>query len=333
MARLPGKIDFTQFYDLLTGPERARFDAACERKWVTGGEVILQEREASDCVLVIDDGTVEVIIDSPGVRDPAPLAYLGKGDILGEMGVLNRQPRSATVRAVGDVHYRRIEAAVFLDLVETLPGLGLFLSYLLAERLAHTTSNTVYNSFCVDLSGKLPSFDLLAVLQTIDASRVPGRLKLFGAGKEELGTLFIRDGMVTHAQFRHLMGLQAFKQLLLEPAMEGAFNFIKGEEAPWDLAAESRVDQSLGALLLESAVERDEVEQLPEDFRRMEGLIARTSDQVDPSVVHDSGLQVLQLIEREPLPLHAVWSRLNLSTLDLARVCGRLADLGLLVRL
>ena len=328
MARLRGKSDFQSFYQHLSTAERETIDAAGEKKWAQAGTMLMQQEDPSDAVLIMEDGVVEIFIDSPGVKRNAPLAYLGRGDILGELGVFNECKRSASVRAVNDVYYRSVPKEAFLDLMEGLPGFGLYMSYLLAERLALTTSNLVYNSFCVDLSGKLPNFDLLAVLHTIETSRCSGELKLIGTAKEDLGLIFVMDSKIRLASFLHLRGLEALKQILLEPVLEGAFSFRRQDDLPEKSDPHSRVDVSLTAVLLEAAIERDEMESLPEGFRLLSGSVAANLP-AEGQVLDGIGLQIHQLAERGET-LHSIWSRCNLSSLTLARQCQEMCEKGLL---
>jgi CRP/FNR family cyclic AMP-dependent transcriptional regulator len=60
--------------------------------------VILREGEVSDSIFLIGSGSVLVTLQ--GTRGPLrPLAILQAGEIFGEMAVLERKPRSATVVA------------------------------------------------------------------------------------------------------------------------------------------------------------------------------------------------------------------------------------------
>lgn len=63
------------------------------------GAVIVREGESGDCMYVVQGGEVEVV--QAGDDGEQRLALLTAGDFFGEMAVFERQPRSATVRAVG----------------------------------------------------------------------------------------------------------------------------------------------------------------------------------------------------------------------------------------
>jgi EAL domain-containing protein (putative c-di-GMP-specific phosphodiesterase class I) len=72
------------------------------------GELIFREGDDPDCAYVIDSGQVEVWIDLKGER--LALARLGAGEILGEMAVIDRAPRSASAMALTEVCATEIRA-------------------------------------------------------------------------------------------------------------------------------------------------------------------------------------------------------------------------------
>ena len=70
-------------------------------KHFAAGEVIMRQGDVSDALHVITRGRVRVERDQPG-ETPLVLAELGPGDVIGEMGLLDGGPRSATVTASED---------------------------------------------------------------------------------------------------------------------------------------------------------------------------------------------------------------------------------------
>ncbi|HEY0833812.1 MAG TPA: cyclic nucleotide-binding domain-containing protein [Azospirillum sp.] len=74
------------------------------------GDVLFREGDPSDFACRILEGRVEVVKESLG--EPFVLGELGAGDYVGEMGVIEDKPRSASVRALCEV------------LVEVIPGDG-----------------------------------------------------------------------------------------------------------------------------------------------------------------------------------------------------------------
>jgi len=66
------------------------------------GTILFRQGEHGDCAYVLKSGRVAVLDER---TEPASiLAVLGPGEIIGEMSLLDGQPRSATVRAVDDCH-------------------------------------------------------------------------------------------------------------------------------------------------------------------------------------------------------------------------------------
>lgn len=76
------------------------------------GEVIIRQGESGDSMYEIQDGQVEVIQEKEGKE--VRLAVLDKGDFFGEMAIFDREVRSATVRAMGEVRALTIDKRTFL---------------------------------------------------------------------------------------------------------------------------------------------------------------------------------------------------------------------------
>jgi CRP-like cAMP-binding protein len=74
----------------------------------TAGKVIIREGDPSSEIYVICNGMVEVevstvtIPDVPGPPQLSSIVRLGQGQMFGEMGLVDRGARSATVRCVED---------------------------------------------------------------------------------------------------------------------------------------------------------------------------------------------------------------------------------------
>lgn len=77
------------------------------------GEVIVRQGELGDCMYVIQEGEVEVI-QRHGEKEFC-LAVLGPGDFFGEMAVLDKEIRPATVRALGNTFVLSLEKRTFLQ--------------------------------------------------------------------------------------------------------------------------------------------------------------------------------------------------------------------------
>ena len=102
-------------------------------KLYRNGEVLCREGDDGDRMFIIQQGTVEVVTSS-GARETR-LATLEKGAIIGEMAVFEREPRSATVRAVGDVRALTVDKKNLLRRVSEDPTLAFRLIQTLSERV------------------------------------------------------------------------------------------------------------------------------------------------------------------------------------------------------
>jgi CRP/FNR family transcriptional regulator, cyclic AMP receptor protein len=63
------------------------------------GEVVFSQGDAGDALFVLQSGEVEVVTRPPGDGADAPLAVLEPPASFGEMSLVDREVRSATVRA------------------------------------------------------------------------------------------------------------------------------------------------------------------------------------------------------------------------------------------
>jgi small-conductance mechanosensitive channel/CRP-like cAMP-binding protein len=93
-------LRFVPLFDVL--PEDGHRDLAAdsEDRLYAGGEVIVHEGEKGGCMFVIAQGTVSVTVETNGLVEE--IARLGVGQFFGEMSLLTGEPRTATVRAVGE---------------------------------------------------------------------------------------------------------------------------------------------------------------------------------------------------------------------------------------
>lgn len=86
------------------------------------GEVIVRQGEVGDCMYVIQAGQAEVVRENEGKE--VRLAVLGEGDFFGEMALFDREVRSATVRALGEVRVLTVEKRTFLRSIHKDPSLA-----------------------------------------------------------------------------------------------------------------------------------------------------------------------------------------------------------------
>ena len=92
------------------------------RKRFEKDEILFKQGDPSDVAILIIAGSAEVL---RYVGDDAiVLGTVHEGELVGEMGVLEGRPRSATVRAAGAVEAELVERQAFLDRVIAEPELA-----------------------------------------------------------------------------------------------------------------------------------------------------------------------------------------------------------------
>ena len=123
--------------DLVAGADQAALEqiaAAMEPVTFASGTHLLVEGASSDALLILTDGTMEARVQA----DPSHVRRLTAPDYVGEIGLLQRRPRTATVTATSDVVGYRVPAEVFLTAVGIGGGPSRGLESRVAERLAPT---------------------------------------------------------------------------------------------------------------------------------------------------------------------------------------------------
>jgi CRP/FNR family transcriptional regulator, cyclic AMP receptor protein len=96
-------------------------------------QILFREGDPSDGVFRLLSGTADVVRELDG--DPILLGRVGAGQFVGEMGVVENRPRSATVRAASEVEAEFFNPAEFLDQIVGSPRAARELIQRLSQRL------------------------------------------------------------------------------------------------------------------------------------------------------------------------------------------------------
>jgi len=102
-------------------------------KLYNDGDVIVRQGEPGDCMYEILEGTVEVLREKNGQE--VCLAVLSKGDFFGEMAIFEREVRSATVRAMGEVRAMTIDKKTLMRRISNDPSLAFRIVEKMANRI------------------------------------------------------------------------------------------------------------------------------------------------------------------------------------------------------
>jgi CRP-like cAMP-binding protein len=108
-----------------------------KRNFSSGSE-LMRQGDISDAMYVILAGRVRVERTVPQMPEPVVLAELGPGQVVGEMGLLDHEPRSATVTAIEDTEAVELDDLALAQTVLRYPEVGTALLKLLSERLRST---------------------------------------------------------------------------------------------------------------------------------------------------------------------------------------------------
>lgn len=138
---------------------------------LTAGEVLVERGDPADSVYFIVTG--RLMVEDP--RGGPPKQRLGRGEIVGEMGVLSDGPRNATVRADRDAILARLSREAFEQLGSTFPGFGLGVARVVTQRLStHRPADQTVHTVAVAVAHP-----------GVSSNAVSGQLR---STMEELGT-------------------------------------------------------------------------------------------------------------------------------------------------
>ncbi|MBT7943235.1 MAG: cyclic nucleotide-binding domain-containing protein [Alphaproteobacteria bacterium] len=131
------------------------------------GDVIFKEGGPGDMAYEIVSGSVG--ISKSGDDGSIHLATLGKGEIFGEMGVLDHGTRSATAKAVGPVAVNAITRKEFLAGLQAQPEMALSILSKMAQRLRSTDEKLAHSG-----GGDVNAAQMLQPLPQGDLDKAPG---------------------------------------------------------------------------------------------------------------------------------------------------------------
>lgn len=100
------------------------------------GDAIAEEGESGKTFIVIESGDVSVTVRGQEV------GRLGAGQAFGEMALIDKSARSATVRAVSDAHCYLLPVWSFRPIVEAHPEMAWALLEALAQKIRDVEART-----------------------------------------------------------------------------------------------------------------------------------------------------------------------------------------------
>ena len=105
------------------------------------GKVLFKEGDTPDCVFRLLSGAVDILRELDG--EPILLGRVGAGQFIGEMGVVENCPRSATARAASEVEVEILTPTEFFDQIAGSPQAARELIQRLSQRLREADDRIV----------------------------------------------------------------------------------------------------------------------------------------------------------------------------------------------
>ena len=89
----PARLTAIPIFSELSDEEAKRLAAFASETSAAEGQILMKQGDYSVELIAIEEGTADVI------QDGTTIATVGPGDVIGEMGLLERRPRNADVIA------------------------------------------------------------------------------------------------------------------------------------------------------------------------------------------------------------------------------------------
>jgi CRP/FNR family cyclic AMP-dependent transcriptional regulator len=156
LSEWPGLLQRSPLLQDFTPAEADTLGAQMLHVRARPGQVLIAEGDASDWLMLLLTGTVDVNkrkidADAEEAADPnaatTRLAVVREGAVLGEMSMIDGEPRYASCAAIGDVEAAVLSRAGVGEMIATHPAIGakllVKLTQLLAQRLRNTSTQLV----------------------------------------------------------------------------------------------------------------------------------------------------------------------------------------------
>ncbi len=112
---------------------------ASDRVRYSANETLFLQGDDADSAYVVISGEADVLVSTGG--KPSKVAVLGPNSFVGDMAILCDIPRTATVKANGDVEALRIRKEHVMELINDTPSFALSVLKEIVQRLAKTTKD------------------------------------------------------------------------------------------------------------------------------------------------------------------------------------------------
>ena len=180
----------------LTAQQIESLSACIVTRSVKRGTNIFAKGDPGTSLCAIGAGTVRISVPSVEGKD-AVFNVLGKGEIFGEIALLDGNPRTADASAVTDCELFVIERRDFLPLMREEPEIALRLIEILCSKLRRTTEQAEEVMF-LDLPSRLAK----ALMRLVDADTAGMRERKISITQKDLGSIIGMTRESTNKQLR-----------------------------------------------------------------------------------------------------------------------------------
>ncbi len=148
------------------------------------GDLIMKQGELGDCAYIIEKGRVEIIVEKSDGSTQS-VGTRGPGSMIGEMALIDKAPRSATVRAIEDCEFLVISDQDFQGRIEHAdPILKMIIHVILTRyrdtlsRAYITSSTTAAEMTEINYSGVSSAVERIKLANDLEAALKNNELQL-----------------------------------------------------------------------------------------------------------------------------------------------------------
>jgi CRP-like cAMP-binding protein len=131
----------------------SELERSSQRRSYAGGQVLFSEGDPGDALLVLESGSIRISRFSASGQEIV-LNELTAPAAIGELALIDHQPRSATATAVGPVVVRWLRSSAFDMLLDRDPGLMRALLEALVS-MVRDTNERLTDLLALDVAGRL----------------------------------------------------------------------------------------------------------------------------------------------------------------------------------
>jgi CRP-like cAMP-binding protein len=125
-----------ELFSEIPGEDLVPVAQVCQEVHFDNGTQFITQGEIGDCLYIIVEGEVNIEIEGVGV-----VLHRVSKNIIGEMAIISRNPRSAHCIATNDITALKIDYDSFWNLMEEKPVLALGVMKVLSQRLDEANKN------------------------------------------------------------------------------------------------------------------------------------------------------------------------------------------------